>query len=230
MSGFYPNVDPTYLFKRQGTANDPYIPLVQKITVKTQRVTLKEIPSYINKVKVSFTNGTALTEVTGTTISANEYRVDYSTGMVHFNSSENDKELKFEYLGIGHVNIGANRILLNTSATNNEEVSVQEIIDDQIDLYTKAVESKQLIETNQAAKKSDLAATNAQLADKASKAEVSVERERISNLVANAGDTDGNAELLDMRVGFDGVIYQTAGEAMRATGNYLTNEDQKWEV
>lgn len=38
---------------------------------------------------------------------------------------------------------------------------------------------------------------------------------RINNLVANAGDASNNAELLDIRVGRDGVIYSTAGEAVR---------------
>ncbi|WJV20673.1 hypothetical protein QU593_09685 [Rossellomorea marisflavi] len=216
MATYYPNIDPTYLFKRQGTANDPFIPLVQNITVKTQKVTLKEIPSYIDKVKVTFSNGTSLVEITGSTINAGQYRVDYSTGIVQFNSSENDKELKFDYLGTGHVNIGANRVLLNTSATNNEEVSVQEIIDDQIDLYAKAIESKQLIESNQVAKKSDLALTNAQLADKASNEALVVERARIDRFTTlPTGSTSGDAELIDGRIGVFGATYPNIGSAIR---------------
>jgi hypothetical protein len=40
--------------------------------------------------------------------------------------------------------------------------------------------------------------------------------ERINNLVANTGEqTQGNAELIDMRVGSDGKTYATAGEALR---------------
>lgn len=70
---------------------------------------------------------------------------------------------------------------------------------------------------------------NRQLAQKANEADLEIERARISNLTANAGDTDGNAELLDIRVGFDGITYPTAGEATRAIGNYMKINGEPWE-
>lgn len=42
-----------------------------------------------------------------------------------------------------------------------------------------------------------------------------VAREQIANLVANDEDSDGNSELIDIRVGADGKTYATAGEAVR---------------
>ena len=38
---------------------------------------------------------------------------------------------------------------------------------------------------------------------------------RIENIVANAGDVGGNTELTDIRLGWDGTTYSTAGEAVR---------------
>lgn len=72
---------------------------------------------------------------------------------------------------------------------------------------------------------------DAQLAQKALQSDLEVEKARIDNLTANAGDTDNNAELLDIRVGYDGVTYTSAGEAVRQTiGAYMTEENESWVV
>ena len=46
-----------------------------------------------------------------------------------------------------------------------------------------------------------------------------VARERIDNLVANDSSSEGNSELIDIRVGYDGTAYETAGEAVRCQNN-----------
>lgn len=52
--------------------------------------------------------------------------------------------------------------------------------------------------------------------NKASNADLELVNQRISNLVANSGEqTEGNAELIDIRVGADGTVYPTAGDAVR---------------
>lgn len=72
--------------------------------------------------------------------------------------------------------------------------------------------------------------TTAQLAQKAKQTDLEIEQARIDSLIANAGDTDGNAELLDIRIGFDGVTYPTAGDATRAIGQYMATENEGWVV
>ena len=38
---------------------------------------------------------------------------------------------------------------------------------------------------------------------------------RISNIIANSDETGDNSELIDIRTGYDGTVYETAGEAVR---------------
>lgn len=71
--------------------------------------------------------------------------------------------------------------------------------------------------------------TDAILDEKASRLELDIVKAQTNNLIAHAGNTDGNSELLDMRVAFDGVTYATAGEAMRALANYMIEENEPWE-
>ena len=40
-------------------------------------------------------------------------------------------------------------------------------------------------------------------------------RAQFNTLIANSGSTEGNSELHDIRVGYDGTTYTTAGESVR---------------
>lgn len=57
--------------------------------------------------------------------------------------------------------------------------------------------------------------------------QVNVNTGRIDSLVANAGDTDNNAELLDIRTGWNGEIYPTAGSAVRSISPTIINKSTR---
>lgn len=50
---------------------------------------------------------------------------------------------------------------------------------------------------------------------KADKTEVDIERKRLDNIIANNNNTEGNSELVDIRIGADGTVYDCAGKAVR---------------
>lgn len=54
-----------------------------------------------------------------------------------------------------------------------------------------------------------------QLDTKANEIDLAIERERISNIVKNTGTSVNDLELQDIRVGADGVVYESAGVATR---------------
>lgn len=70
------------------------------------------------------------------------------------------------------------------------------------------------VDTSKLATKTELSTVTSQLADKAQKTEVEIERNRIDNLVSLGNGVD-NAETADIRVATDGKVYPSAGASVR---------------
>lgn len=73
-----------------------------------------------------------------------------------------------------------------------------------------------------------LTAINRTLSQKANQDALNTVNGRVNNLIAHAGDNSNNAELLDIRIGWDGVVYPTAGDAVRSIQQFFTTQDEEW--
>ena len=79
--------------------------------------------------------------------------------------------------------------------------------------------------------KERLDSSDAQLAEKAEQTALEIEKQRINTFIALAdGSTTGDAELMDIRIGFDGVVYPSAGDAVRSIGDFMTTENESWVI
>ena len=132
--------------------------------------------------------------------------------------------------------------IANTLGTSIDAVSrmsnVEELVSSVIDGEIQGVLNNELVATDIAnklnAKETEyapkLTEVTTQLAQKAWQSDLEIERERIGSLISHAENTDGNSELLDIRIGYDGTTYDTAGDAVRSIGAFMVHEGQEWEV
>lgn len=118
MAFYFPNVDPTYIYRREP---NEYLFLSDERTIRHGRVTLREIPWFDQKVTVKTSSGNELVEVTTEQLSNNEFRVDYSIGIVFFNENLNGQTVICEYHGTGYVSISANRIWMDNDVDDPVE-------------------------------------------------------------------------------------------------------------
>lgn len=103
--------------------NTPY-------SIYSNKIVLDQIPDNFDGVRISH-NVTQLTEIKNKAkkLEANEFRVDYSTGTVHFDASLEGATVNVdEYSGIGYVSYPVDRIYSKTSG--NEIIqTLQDILD-----------------------------------------------------------------------------------------------------
>ncbi|WP_080845538.1 polysaccharide deacetylase family protein [Cytobacillus gottheilii] len=126
MAFYFPNVDPAYIYKRKGTEDDPFLLRKESFKVRNNKITLREIPSFKDALKV-FYEGNPLEETELTTIEENQFRVDYSTGIVYFHSSREGQLIDNEYYGTGYVSFPSERVWLEGG--QDVETSLQDLVD-----------------------------------------------------------------------------------------------------
>lgn len=102
----------------------------------------------------------------------------------------------------------------NTAINSSDFNILSEAIKTTSEYAEKLKEGTENIELQYANKLHEI---NSQLEYKATTKEVDIERKRIDLLVkVDAEKTEGNSELLDIRIGEDGVSYNAAGDAVRS--------------
>lgn len=104
--------DPIIGKRRNGNPSDPYLQIEETLQVTNGRAVLTEIPNRFEKVRVSDNMNSPWFEVIGESTD-NQYSVDYSEGVVFFDSIHNGKSLTFTYLGEGVHLFPAQRIYLD---------------------------------------------------------------------------------------------------------------------
>lgn len=125
----YRDTEPIFFFKRDGTELDPYLDIIENITVEDNRIFLKESPDKYQKVKVE--NGSILySEVDNIdkVTSATSYFVDYREGVVYFHGNANNKAMKISYKGIGVLLYPASRIYLSNNTGQGVEQTLQDLV------------------------------------------------------------------------------------------------------
>lgn len=192
---YYPGVEKMYLLQRDGSDENPFLPLTQTSKVKYARVDLAEIPNFENKVSVVSLDGTPLIEVFTTDYGENEFLVDYSKGFIRFHHSQENNTFEISYLGIGRVNIPANRITIDTDESNEAELSVQELLDAQGNIGERLTnaqngidEVENLITQNQVVKntvyQSDMNNVNSQISSKVNNNDFNVFKDATTSQLA----------------------------------------------
>ncbi|WP_405101396.1 hypothetical protein [Oceanobacillus sp. FSL H7-0719] len=145
MSYWHPNVDPLLLRQRTGEEDDPYIYLEQTSNVFNGSIALKEIPSFSHDVEVLNSSDVALAKSDNPhEIGIDEYIVDYTDGVVYFNTEQEGNEFTIKYWGTGYLSLPSTRIFVPNGGDDPLQ-SLQNILDN-VDEGTTVIEQVRNIE------------------------------------------------------------------------------------
>lgn len=119
--------DPVVIHWREGTEEDPYINITQKLKIANNTIVLSEIPDSFTHVIIEGFSEIYYEDDKEVYPKGNEFIVNYSNGIVTFDDSHNGKLVIARYRGRGFVQYPAERIYAQNENTN-VLTNLQEII------------------------------------------------------------------------------------------------------
>lgn len=182
--------DSTITKYRAGTSDDPYIDITEDKKVINGQFLLNEIPVLLNKVRID--NMFEVPQTSSDPLRENEYRVDYSEGIVSFHPSAEGLTLTAKYKGRGNHYISASRVW--TKESNGD---VLETLEDILTAGEGAVGniqelSKLMKETEIAKNDAITAADNANNAANATNTVIQEANETNDLLISNEDQREAN--------------------------------------
>lgn len=124
---------------RSGSIDDPYVDITESRRIINGQIQLSEIPVVSTKVRVL-----KYFEVPSTNLEelrSNEYRVDYTEGIVSFSSTEEGKDVTVSYKGRGNHYVSASRVW-----TKEHDGEVIETLKDVVEKSTIAIEQIEILD------------------------------------------------------------------------------------
>lgn len=141
--------DPNMIIWRKGTPEDPYKPRSDSLPVINNQITLLEIPSYTDKVRIAgFVEVSQELFKKKTYLDEHEFLVNYANGNVQFHPSQEGRSLLCTYKGKGLIMYPASRIYAMVSKNPDIVVTLQDYVDG-LKLYTENLDVM-LLQINQA--------------------------------------------------------------------------------
>jgi hypothetical protein len=116
-------IDPLFIVWRKGTIDDPYVTRTDSTKIVNKSIVLLEVPDRFTHVTI-----TGYSEIYQGDPTSSQFIVDYATGFVTFNISEEAKTVAATYKGRGLIMYPASRVRVHNS---NPDVvqSIQDIVD-----------------------------------------------------------------------------------------------------
>jgi hypothetical protein len=121
--------DPIAYRMRRGSVEDPYVPISQTDKVRNGTILLREIPDKFNGITITDGNINLATKDSGLP-DENTVVVDWTNGILTFDSSYEGQTFTVDFMGRGNVYLPASKVYTNVDENDNVTETLQTLIDD----------------------------------------------------------------------------------------------------